>query len=123
MRVQLNDLSARMAELSVGMVKLLGIHRILVPDYRRNPIICEETKGDSFFSEEDKFEDKEEQVNFDEAPKVYVGDKDFIEDRLVFRDDGHVIEVILQSASPRVLDIVDDGVVNNYLIEKGVETK
>ncbi|KAK9096253.1 hypothetical protein Sjap_021750 [Stephania japonica] len=116
MRVHLN-------ELFVGMTKLLWIHKIPVPDCLRIPIVCEETEGDSFFGGEGEFEDKEEQVNFDAMPKFDVGDEDSIEDRVVFGDDGHVIEVISQSASPRILKtMVYDGVVDNYLIEKGVET-
>ncbi|KAK9100825.1 hypothetical protein Scep_024255 [Stephania cephalantha] len=72
-----------------------------------------------------EFENKEKQViNFDEAPKFDVGDEDFIIDIVVFGDDGHVIEIIAQSTSPRVLQtMVDDGVVDNYPVEKGVETK
>ncbi|KAK9153964.1 hypothetical protein Sjap_001444 [Stephania japonica] len=69
-----------------------------------------------------EFEDEEIYVNFDKPPKFDVGDEDFIEDRVVFGDDGHVIKVISQSASPQVLEIVvDNGVEDNYLIEKSFE--
>ncbi|KAK9116720.1 hypothetical protein Sjap_015667 [Stephania japonica] len=87
-------------------------------------IAKEETDIDFSFDGKGEFEDVEIYVNFDERPKFYVGDEDFIEDRVVFGDDGHVIKVISQSASPQVLEtVVDNGVVDNYLIEKGVETK
>ncbi|KAK9160790.1 hypothetical protein Syun_007131 [Stephania yunnanensis] len=67
---------------------------------------------------------EKEQVNFDKVPKFDVGGEDFIEDIVAFGDDDLVIEVISQSKSPRGLEtVVDDCVVNNYLIEKGVETK
>ncbi|KAK9146177.1 hypothetical protein Sjap_006080 [Stephania japonica] len=83
-----------------------------------------QTEGDSLFGGEGEFEDKEEQVNFDETPKFDVCDEDFIEDRVIFGDDGHVIEVIPQSTNPRVLETVfDDGVIDNYLVEKVVKTK
>ncbi|KAK9123634.1 hypothetical protein Sjap_013236 [Stephania japonica] len=53
-----------------------------------------------------EFEDEEIYVNFDEPPKFDAGDEDFIEDRVVFGDNGHVIEVISQSASPQDVLIV-----------------
>ncbi|KAK9090959.1 hypothetical protein Sjap_024136 [Stephania japonica] len=114
LQVQLNELSTIMAIVENDRTR----------NYRRNHIVCEKTEGDSFFGGEGDFEDKGEQVNFDEVPKFDVGDGDFIEDRVVFGDDGHVIEVISQFASFRVLEtVIDDGVVDNYLVEKGVETK
>ncbi|KAK9123622.1 hypothetical protein Sjap_013224 [Stephania japonica] len=91
---------------------------------QREPIIFEETNIDFSFDGKSEFEDEEIYVNFDEPPKFDAGDEDFIEDRVVFGDNGHVIEVISQSTSPQVLEtVVDNGVVEIYLIEKGVETK
>ncbi|KAK9123110.1 hypothetical protein Sjap_012712 [Stephania japonica] len=113
--MQLNELPANMAIMRV----LLMVGDDTTRNYQRNPIVCEEIKGDSFFSGEGEFEDKEEQVNFDEVLKFDVDEEDFIEDRVVFRDDGHVIELILQFANSQVLEtMVDDGEVDNYLIEK-----
>ncbi|KAK9123629.1 hypothetical protein Sjap_013231 [Stephania japonica] len=84
------------------------------------PIIFEETNIDFSFDGKSEFEDEEIYVNFDEPPKFDAGDEDFIEDRVVFGDNGHVIEVISQSTSPQVLEtVVDNGVVEIYLIEKG----
>ncbi|KAK9148106.1 hypothetical protein Scep_006863 [Stephania cephalantha] len=77
-----------------------------------------------FFGGEGKFEDKEKQVNFDEASRFDFGDEDFIEGMVVFGDDDLVIKVIPKSTSPRVLEtVVDDGVVENYPVEKSVESK
>ncbi|KAK9153172.1 hypothetical protein Sjap_000652 [Stephania japonica] len=66
--------------------------------------------------------------NFDEAPKFDDDGYDFVEDELVFRDDGFVIEVISHSKSPQMLeDVVGDAVVekcrNNYPVEGVVGAK
>ncbi|KAK9094566.1 hypothetical protein Scep_026035 [Stephania cephalantha] len=46
---------------------------------------------------------KEEQVNFDEAPKSENDDKEFIKDKVFFRDEDLVVKVIPQSTNPLVL--------------------
>ncbi|KAK9091223.1 hypothetical protein Sjap_024400 [Stephania japonica] len=71
------------------------------------------------FSLKGEFEDEEEHVNFDNVPKFDISDEDFIEDIVVFGDDGFVIKIILQSTSPRVIEtMVNDVVVENYNLEK-----
>ncbi|KAK9122985.1 hypothetical protein Sjap_012587 [Stephania japonica] len=81
-------------------------------------------KTDFSFDGKGEFEDEEIYVNFDEPPKFDVGEEGFIEDRVVFGDDGYVIEVIPQSTNPRVLKtVVNDGVADSYHFQKGVETK
>ncbi|KAK9128591.1 hypothetical protein Syun_017388 [Stephania yunnanensis] len=62
--------------------------------------------------------------NYDEVPKFDSDGHDFAEDKLVFADDGFVIEVISHSKSSRVLEeVVVDGVVNNYPVKKVMEIK
>ncbi|KAK9153965.1 hypothetical protein Sjap_001445 [Stephania japonica] len=122
LQVQLNELSAIMAITRVLLrVRVRNDH---IRNCQKEPIVFEETDIDFSFNGKGEFEDEKIYVNFDDPPKFDVGDEDSIEERVVFGDEGHVIKVILQSTIPQVLEtVVDNGVVDNYLIEKGVESK
>ncbi|KAK9160504.1 hypothetical protein Syun_006845 [Stephania yunnanensis] len=76
---------------------------------------------DSIFLDEDS-------NNIDEVAKFDSDGHDFLEDKLVFGDNGFVIEMISHFKSPRMLkEVVDDVIVkkcgDNYSVERIVETK
>ncbi|KAK9081219.1 hypothetical protein Syun_030582 [Stephania yunnanensis] len=76
------------------------------------PAFYEEPEDDSCFDEENEVEDEEHPVNFDKPPKFDFDNQDFIEDTVVFRDEGLFVKIIPWStSSPQRETVANDAFV------------
>ncbi|KAK9137450.1 hypothetical protein Sjap_008044 [Stephania japonica] len=69
-----------------------------------------------------EFEDEENYVNFDTPPKFDDDNQGFIEDMVVFRDEGLVVMNIQMSTSSQVQAMVNDATVIQCSVEVVAKT-